>query len=244
MQRREFSMSAATLAATAGLPITAVHAQGQSLKEGVDYLTLDKPAPTEAAAGKIEVVEFFWYSCPHCNRFEPQLEEWAKKMPKDVVLRRAPIAFRPDFEPQQRLYFALEDMNKVEELHKKVFYAIHVEKQALNSLPLIADWVEKQGIDKAKFTEAYNSFPVATKTRKATLLQDAYKVDGVPALGVAGKYYTSGSLAQTMERALVVTEHLVGLVRASMPAVKSEATAATKAAAKPAPAKPAPAKAQ
>ena len=244
MQRREFSMSAATLAATAGLPITAVHAQGQSLKEGVDYLTLDKPAPTEAAAGKIEVVEFFWYSCPHCNRFEPQLEEWAKKMPKDVVLRRAPIAFRPDFEPQQRLYFALEGMNKVEELHKKVFYAIHVEKQALNSLPLIADWVEKQGIDKAKFTEAYNSFPVATKTRKATLLQDAYKVDGVPALGVAGKYYTSGSVAQTMERALVVTEHLVGLVRASMPAVKSEAKAATKAAAKPAPAKPAPAKAQ
>ena len=237
MQRREFSMSAATLAATVGLPITAAHAQGQPFNEGVDYLTLDKPAPTEASAGKIEVVEFFWYSCPHCNRFEPQLEEWAKKMPKDVVLRRAPIAFRPDFEPQQRLYFALEDMNKVEELHKKVFYAIHVEKQALNSLPLIADWVEKQGIDKAKFTEAYNSFPVATKTRKATLLQDAYKVDGVPALGVAGKYYTSGAVAQTMERALVVTDHLVGLVRTSMPAVKSTPKAAAKAAVKPAPAK-------
>ena len=235
MQRREFSMSAATLAATVGLPISAAHAQGQSFKEGADYLTLDKPAPTEAAAGKIEIVEFFWYSCPHCNRFEPQLDEWAKKMPKDVVLRRAPIAFRPDFEPQQRLYFALEGMNKVEDLHKKVFYAIHVEKQALNSLPLIADWVEKQGIDKAKFTEMYNSFPVATKTRKATLLQDAYKVDGVPALGVAGKYYTSGSVAQTMERALVVTDHLVGLVRASMPAVASQARAA---------AKPAPAKAQ
>ena len=218
MQRREFSISAATLAATVGLPITAVHAQGQPLKEGVDYLTLDKPAPTEAAAGKIEVVEFFWYSCPHCNRFEPQLEEWAKKMPKDVVLRRAPIAFKPDFEPQQRLYFALEGMNKVDELHKKVFYAIHV---------------EKQGVDKAKFTEAYNSFPVATKTRKATLLQDAYKVDGVPALGVAGKYYTSGSVAQTMERALVVTDHLIGLVRTSMPAVTSN----PKAAAKPAPAK-------
>ena len=240
MQRREFSISAgalATLVTTAGLPITAAHAQTQSPKEGVDYLTLDKPAPTEAAAGKIEVVEFFWYSCPHCNRFEPQLEEWAKKMPKDVVLRRAPIAFRPDFEPQQRLYFVLEGMNKVEELHKKVFYAIHVEKQALNSLPLIADWVEKQGVDKAKFIEAYNSFPVATKTRKATLLQDAYKVDGVPALGVAGKYYTSGSVAQTMERALVVADHLVGLVRASMPAGKSEAKPAAKSAAKPAPAK-------
>ena len=233
MQRREFSMSAATLAATVGLPITSALAQGQPFREGVDYLTLDKPAPTEAAAGKIEVVEFFWYSCPHCNRFEPQFEEWAKEMPKDVVVRRAPIAFRPDFEPQQRLYFALEGLNKVKELHKKVFYAIHVEKQALNSLPLIADWVEKQGVDKAKFTEMYNSFPVATKTRKATLLQDAYKVDGVPALGVAGRYYTSGSLAQTMERALVVADQLVGLVRTSMPAVTSQ----VKAAAKPAPAK-------
>lgn len=219
MHRRKFSITAATLAASAGLPITAAHAQGQQPREGIDYLTLDKPAPTESA-GKIEVVEFFWYSCPHCNRFEPQLEDWARKMPKDVVLRRAPVAFRPDFEPQQRLYFVLEGMNKVEELHKKVFYAIHVEKQPLNTLPLIADWVEKQGIDKAKFTEAYNSFPVATKARKATLLQDAYKVDGVPALGVAGKFYTSGSVAQTMERALVVTEHLVGIVRASMPSAK------------------------
>lgn len=227
MQRREFSITAATLALA-----TAARAQGQGQppREGVDYLLLDKPAPTEAA-GKIEVVEFFWYSCPHCNRFEPQLDEWAKKMPKDVSLRRAPIAFRPDFEPQQRLYFVLEALNKVEELHKKVFYAIHVEKQALNTLPQIADWVEKQGINKAKFTEAYNSFPVATKTRKATLLQDSYKVDGVPALGVGGRFYTSGSIAQTMERALVVTDYLVGLVRASMPAAKPNAKPAPKPAA-------------
>ncbi len=226
MQRREFSIATAALA-VAGT----ARAQGQLPKEGADYLLLDKPAPTEAA-GKIEVVEFFWYSCPHCNRFEPQFEEWAKKAPKDVVVRRAPVSFRPDFEPQQRLYFVLEAMKKVEELHKKVFYAIHVERQLLNTLPQIADWIEKQGVDKAKFTEAYNSFPVATKARKATLLQDAYKVDGVPSLGVAGKYYTSGSVAQTMERALVVTDHLVGLVRTSMPAGKSSAKPATKPAAK------------
>ena len=213
MQRREFSITAAALAATTSLATTAAHAQGKPPQEGADFLMLDKPAPTEAGAGKIEVVEFFWYSCPHCNKFEPQLEEWAKKMPKDVVLRRAPVAFRPDFEPQQRLYFVLEALGKVEELHKKVFYAIHVEKQALNSADLVAGWAEKQGISKTKFMEAYNSFPVATKTRKATLLQDAYKVDGVPALGVAGKYYTSGSVAQTMERALVVTDYLVGLAR-------------------------------
>jgi thiol:disulfide interchange protein DsbA len=215
MQRREFSITAAALAASASLATTATHAQGKPPQEGADFLVLDKPAPTEAGTGKIEVVEFFWYSCPHCNKFEPQLEEWAKKTPKDVVLRRAPVAFRPDFEPQQRLYFVLEAMGKVEELHKKVFYAIHVERQALNTAELVAGWAEKQGINKAKFTEAYNSFPVATKTRKSTLLQDAYKVDGVPALGVAGKYYTSGSVAQTMERALVVTDYLIGLARKS-----------------------------
>lgn len=212
MQRREFSISTAALAAGAALATT-VQAQGKPPQEGADYLVLDKPATTEAPAGKIEVVEFFWYSCSHCNRFEPQLEEWVKKMPKDVVLRRSPVSFRPDFEPQQRLYYVLESMGKVAELHKKVFYAIHVERQPLNTADLVAAWAEKQGIDKAKFTQAYNSFPVATKTRKATMLQDAYKIDGVPALGIAGKYFTSGSVAQTMERALVVTDYLIGQVR-------------------------------
>ena len=104
-------------------------------------------------------------------------------------------------------------MGRIGDLHKKVFSAIHVEKQLLNTAEQVADWAEKQGINKAKFTEAYNSFPVATKTRKSTLLQDAYKVDGVPAMGVAGRFYTSGSLAQSMERALLVTDHLIGLAR-------------------------------
>ena len=217
MQRREFSLSAATVAAaTLGGTMAlspAAQAQAKSFQEGTDYLLLDKIAGTEAPAGKIEVVEFFWYSCPHCNRFEPQLEEWIKKLPKDVYMRRVPVSFRPDFEPQQRLFYVLESMGKVDELHKKVFYAIHVEKQPLATADQVAAWAEKQGINKAKFIEAYNSFPIATKTRKATLLQDAYKVDGVPALGVAGRYFTSGSLAQTMERALLVTDYLVGLAR-------------------------------
>ena len=217
MQRREFSFSAVTVAAASlggvmELPATA-QAQGKPPQEGSEYLVLDKPAATEAAAGKIEVVEFFWYSCQHCNRFEPQLEEWIKKVPKDVAIRRVPVAFRPEFEPQQRLYYVLESMGKVDEFHKKVFHAIHVEKQALNTANLVAEWAEKQGFNKAKFVEAYNSFPVATKSRKATMLQDGYKVDGVPSLGIAGRYYTSGSLATNMERALVVTDYLIGLVR-------------------------------
>jgi thiol:disulfide interchange protein DsbA len=217
MQRREFSqaaLAAASAGTLAALPL-GVHAQGKPPAEGKDYLLLSKPAPSEAPAGQIELVEFFWYSCPHCNEFEPQLEAWAAKAPKDVSLRRVPVSFRPDFEPQQRLYYVLEALGKVAALHKKVFYAIHVEKQTLNTADLVTAWAQKQGIDKAKFTELYNSFPVNMKARKATQLQEAFMVDGVPALGVDGRYYTSGSLAGNMARALTVTDHLLTLARSS-----------------------------
>ena len=220
IKRREFSISAVAGAAgavSAGLGLAvlpvAVQAQAQSYKEGSDYLVLDKPAPTEAPAGKVEVVEFFWYGCPHCNSFEPQLDAWLKAAPKNVAFRRAPVSFRPDFEPHQRLYYVLEAMGKLEELHKKVFYTIHVEKQPLNSAPLVAAWAEKQGIDAAKFAEMYSSFSVSTKVRKATQLQDSYQVDGVPALGVAGRYYTSSTQAKSMDRALLIATHLVALPR-------------------------------
>ena len=217
MQRREFSqaaLAAASAGTLAALPL-GVQAQGKPPAEGKDYLLLSKPAPSEAPAGQIEVVEFFWYSCPHCKEFEPQLEAWAAKAPKDVSLRRVPVSFRPDFEPQQRLYYVLEALGKVAALHKKVFYAIHVEKQTLNTADLVTAWAQKQGIDKAKFTELYNSFPVNMKARKATQLQEAFMVDGVPALGVDGRYYTSGSLAGNMARALTVTDHLLTLARSS-----------------------------
>ena len=216
MQRREFSLSAASLAAAAlgasALP-TLAQAQAKAFQSGSDYLTLDKPAPIEAPAGQIEMVEFFWYNCPHCNAFEPMFDAWAKKLPKDVTVRRAPVAFRADFEPQQRLYFVLESLGKVDELHKKVFNAIHVEKQQLATADQITAWVEKQGIPKAKFVELFNSFSVSTKARKATQLQDAYAVDGVPALGINGRYFTSGTQAKTLERALQVTDYLIGQVR-------------------------------
>jgi len=217
MQRREFSLSAASLAAAASIAAlgaaalpTLAQAQARAFQSGKDYLTIDKPAPIEAPAGQIEVVEFFWYNCPHCSAFEPMFDAWAKKVPKDVSIRRAPVAFRADFEPQQRLYYVLESLGKVDELHKKVFNTIHVEKQPLTTADQITAWVEKQGIPKAKFVELYNSFSVSTKARKATQLQDAYAVDGVPALGINGRYFTSGTQAKTLERALQVTDYLIG----------------------------------
>ena len=217
MHRREFSLSAATVAA-ASLGGTmafssAAQAQAKPPKAGTDYIVLDKPASTQAPAGKIEVVEFFWYSCPHCNHFEPQLQAWLPKLPKDVYFHRVPVSFRPDFEPQQRLYYVLESLGLVEKLQKKVFEAIHEEKLPLTTMDQIAAWAAKQGISTAKFTEAYNSFPVVTKARKATQLQDQYKVEGVPAIGIAGRYYTDGTQAGSMERALVVTDFLLALTR-------------------------------
>lgn len=228
MQRREFSLSAASVAAVAtlagALPVAA-QAQAAAYKSGKDYLTLDKPAPTETSAGQVEVVEFFWYNCPHCNSFEPMFEAWAKKVPKDVTIRRAPVAFRADFEPQQRLYFVIEAMGRLDDLHGKVFHAVHVERQTLNTVEQISAWMEKQGIPKAKFMEMYNSFSVSTKARKSTQLQDGYALDGVPALGINGRYFTSGTQAQTLERSLLVADYLIVQSRQSMSAAAKPAKA-------------------
>jgi thiol:disulfide interchange protein DsbA len=214
MKRREFSLLASGAAAVAStLWATAAQADVSKPEAGTDYLLVDPRAPVEAPAGKIEVVEFFWYSCPHCNVFEPQLEAWVKTLPKDVSFRRAPVAFRDDFVPQQRLYFALEAMGLVDKLQSKVFAAIHVEKLDLSKSAAITDWVAKQGVDMVKFNQQYSSFSVATKATKAAQLQNAYKVEGVPALGVAGRYYVDGSLAKSMGNALKVVESLVAGIR-------------------------------
>ena len=216
MNRREFAGAtlASSLAAAWALP---AHAQAPAFKPaaGKDYLALSSRAPVDAPADKVEVIEFFWYSCPHCNRFEPALEEWVKKLPKDVAFKRVPVAFRADFAPQQRLYYALEAIGRLDDLHRKVFYAIHVERQPLNQDEAVIAWAEKQGVDKARFNEAYKSFNTANRLRRAVQLQDAYKVEGVPSLGIAGRYYTDGTLAQSMDRALQVTDHLIAEARRS-----------------------------
>ena len=213
MKRRDFSLACGAAVTGAGFVPSIAFAQAKAPEAGVDYLTLDKRVMVEAPAGKIEVVEFFWYNCPHCHAFEAAFDAWSKKVPKDVAVRRVPVAFRDESAPQQRLYYALEAMGLVDKLHAKVFAAIHVEKKELNKGDAIADWVAKQGIDKTKFLEQYNSFSVATKASRANQLQNAYKIDGVPALGVAGRYWTDGPMAKSLERALQVVDHLVAGIR-------------------------------
>ena len=217
MKRREFSttlvrggVAAAGLAS--GLPLA--YAQAGAPVAGKDYLVISPPVPTPAN-GKVEVIEFFWYGCPHCNAFEPMLEAWAKKLPADVAFRRVPVAFRDEpFVAHQRIYYALEEMGLLEAMHAKVFAAIHVDHQRLDNPTEIAAFMKKNGVDPAKFMSFYNGFSVQTRARQAAQLAQAYKIDGVPALGIAGKYFTSATLAGSPQRSLAVTDYLIQRSRA------------------------------
>jgi len=213
IERRQFS--AALLATGFGTgalaPFAPALAQGGPV-EGTHYVRLAQPAPA-AGGGKIEVIEFFSYACPHCNVFEPTLEAWVKKLPADVAFRRAPVPFLQNAENFQRLYFALEALGQVDAMQRKVFFAVHVERARLDKPADIAALMAKNGIDSAKFLDVFNSFSVQTKARQAKQLSEAYKIDGVPALGVHGRYYTSGTLAGSPERSLAVTDFLVERIR-------------------------------
>ena len=213
MKRRDFSMQLA--AAGLGLGVAgAAHAQGSPV-EGTHYTKLSQPAPVSAPAGKIEVVEFFSYGCPHCYTLEPTLEAWVKTLPADVVFRRVPVGFNALYENYQKIYYALEAMDAVDKMHAKVFNAIHQQRQRLDKEADIAAFMQANGVDGAKFMEQYKSFSVQTKVRQAKQLSEAYKIEGVPTLGVQGRYVTSGSQAGSNERALAVTDSLVKSLRKS-----------------------------
>ena len=216
MKRREFSLSAASAVAASALTLPVANpamAQARQFKEGKDFKRLDKPVAPDAPAGKVDVIEFFWYSCPHCHAFEPTLDAWVKAAPKDLSIRRVPVAFNASFVPQQKLYYTLEGMGKLDALHAKVFRAIHVEKAKLAKDDEILAWVTQQGVDAAKFKEVYGSFSVANQVRRASQLQDSYGVEGVPSMGVAGKYYTDGTMAGSMQTVLQVVEFLAATAR-------------------------------
>jgi len=207
--RHMFASLALAAGFVAALPGTA---QAQQPREGTEYIRLQQPQATDSP-GKVEVTEFFWYSCPHCNALEPSLESWIKKLPADVVVRRVPVRFNAGMEPQQRLYYTLEALGKVDQLHRMVFTAIHEQRQPLNTVNRIFDWAEKQGLDRAQFTAAYNSFGVQSKVQRATKLAEAYKIDGVPTLAINGRYLTSPSLTGSNLGALQVADFLIGRER-------------------------------
>jgi len=214
MNRRNFSQSVAAWAAVLGgsVAVQGAFAQGGPV-EGVHYVKLSQPAPVSAPTGKIEVVEFFWYGCPHCNALEPALEAWIKRLPADVAFRRVPVAFSATHESHQKLFYGLEAMGQLDAMHRRIFAAIHTQQQRLDREADQLAFLKTQGVDEAKFLEMTKSFSVQTKMRQAQQLSRAYKLDGVPAMGVAGRFYTAGSLAGDNQRALAVTDFLIDRAR-------------------------------
>ncbi len=208
MQRRHFHATLLGLGAAATLPAAFAQAQ-DGLREGTDYRRLNKPAPVDTGPGQVEVLEFFAYSCIHCYRFEPLMTAWMRKLPKEIVVRRVPVGFNAAFEPMQRLYFTLEAMGRLGDLHEKAFKAIHEERERFNSLDAVAAWAAKQGLDRQAFTQTYQSFGVSGKVKRALQLQDAYEVEATPSLGIAGRFIVPGQAART----LVVADALIARVR-------------------------------
>ncbi|HYJ98705.1 MAG TPA: thiol:disulfide interchange protein DsbA/DsbL [Burkholderiaceae bacterium] len=206
MNRRRFNLSLAAACGAVCMPGLA-WAQGAPV-EGKDYVRLAQPVPMPAS-GKVEVVEFFGYWCPHCNTFEPAIDAWSRKLPADVSFRRVPVAFSAPQEPYAKIYLALEALGQLEALHRKVFTAIHVQRQRLEKDAEITAFVTANGLDATKFMDTYKGFTVASKFKQARQLADAYKIDGVPTIGIHGRFFTSPSLVGSGEQALRVTDYLI-----------------------------------
>ncbi|HAT32068.1 MAG TPA: disulfide bond formation protein DsbA [Janthinobacterium sp.] len=172
----------------------AAMASPQEPKNGVEYQTLATPQPTPAGK-KIEVIEFFAYYCPHCNAFEGELSAWVKKQGDSIVFKRVHVHRDESVLPQQRLFFTLEALGLVEQYHAKIFHAMHVERNRLNSDEAVFDFAEKAGIDRKKFIDTYNSFGVAGRVRHANAMMEAYKVDSWPMVAIDGRFITSPAMA-------------------------------------------------
>lgn len=202
MKRRQFALLA--FSATASPWVSGQ----EQFQEGKHFVALTQTQPTLDPKQR-EVLEFFAYGCSHCNAFEPTIDAWQKRLPKGVVFRRMPVAFRESMVVHQRLYFSLEVMGLVEQHHRKIFHAMHVERRRLDTAADIADFMAAQGVEKERFMKTFDSFSVATKAKQASALAGGYKIDGTPSIGVDGRWLTSGSLAGSNERSLLVAEHLL-----------------------------------
>ena len=192
-------VSALRLVAAMILCLAAASAAAQAV--GRDYLVLKQPQPTDSP-GKIEVIEFFWYGCPHCNALQPSLSAWLKRKPADVEFRRVPAVFQDSWIPHTRLFYTLEAMGLMEKLHHDVFAAIHDQKLRLQDPKILADWIASKGVDRQKFTDTYNSFAVQTRTQRAMDVTRSYDVPGTPAIVVNGRYLTAPSMVLKSENTI------------------------------------------
>lgn len=182
--------------------------QAWAIEEGIDYTVLTPPQPTETG-DKIEVVELFWYGCPHCVQLEPFIEKWLRHKPGNVEFRRMATALGPNWEPHARAFYAAELLGVTDKLHQPLFDAMHVEKRKLMDEDALVAFAAEQGIDAEKFREAYDSFYVNTKVRRSAEMARRYGVDGVPSLVVNGKYRTSPSQTGGNAKMMEVLDYLI-----------------------------------
>ena len=171
----------------------------QALVAGRDYTQISPAQPTDSGK-KIEIIEFFWYGCPHCYHLEPSLKAWLKRKPADVEFKPVPATFgAPTWEPLTRTYYALDAMSLAAKHHDALFAAIHEEKDPnkqramVNDSRIIADWLATKGVDKQKFLDAYNSFAVNNSIKRSEDMTRSYDVPGTPAIAIEGKYLISPS---------------------------------------------------
>jgi thiol:disulfide interchange protein DsbA len=199
-------MAAAALTATAFFS-QASHAQGTPA-----YVSINPPLPSDTP-GKVEVLEFFAYTCPHCAAMEPMVEDWAKTAPSDVVLKQVPIAFNAGMKPLQQVYYTFLALDRPD-LHAKFFTAIHGEHKRLFDKKAMGEWVASQGVDRAKFDSVFDSFSVQTQVQRANQLAEAYRIDGTPSFAVGGKFMTSPVMAgNSYEGALKEVNQLIPMAR-------------------------------
>ena len=177
---------------------TAASAQ---ITPGKDYRVINPPQPTDSGK-RVEVLEFFWYGCPHCNALQPSLRVWLKKKPADVEFRRVPAVFDNSWLPLTFAFYTLDALGAVDKLHYDVFAAIHEQKLRLSDQAVLFDWVAKHGVDKQKFSEIYNSFGVKNRGMRAIEMTKNYDIPGTPALTVDGKYLIAPSMHLKADRSV------------------------------------------
>ena len=175
---------------------------------GTDYQMIS-PAVKTDQPDKVVVTEMFWYGCPHCFRFEPYVERWSADLPEGVVFEQVPSSLNPRWTEHARAYYSFKLMGALEQTHRQFFDAIHLQRQRLNSVDTIAEFVVEQGLDEKAFREFYFSFPVETQIRKNIGKEKRYGHRGVPAVIVNGKYLVSASLAGSNERMIQIIDYLV-----------------------------------
>ncbi len=180
-----------------------------SSQDNDGYKRLSKPQPTSTAEDKVEVVEIFWYGCPHCYDFEPHLEEWLENKPDNVEFVRMPAVFRQDWLPHAKAYYTAKELDAVDSIHGALFAAIHEQGKRLASEAELKEFFVAQGIDADAFTKAYNSQSVESQIQRSLAMLRRYEVTGVPAVIVNGKYQTSGPMAGTYEGMIRVMNDLI-----------------------------------